>query len=153
MTAVQGENNCRRHVVERRRPHLRAFYYACFKTRRRGERRDILQQVQHYYSDHYDLNSATAALTMMLLCIVDSVLTLMLLERGASELNPMAALLLNHGSLWFFTVKYLLTALCVFTLVMHTRIGVFGMRGYHLLQLSILFYLLLVNYQVVLLLY
>lgn len=153
MTAVQGENNCRRHVVDRRRPHLRAFFCAFYKTRRRAERRDVFRNVQQYYSDHYDLNSATAALAMMLLCIVDSVLTLTLLERGASELNPMAALLLNHGSIWFFSVKYLLTGLCVVTLVMHTRIGVFGMRGYHLLQLSILFYLLLVNYQVVLLLY
>ena len=147
-----GEIACRRQYRDRRQPHLRSFYYAFIKSRRRTDRRGLIEQARNYYSDRYSPSIVTAAMAMMLLCVADTVLTLSLIERGASELNPFLAALLDRGFMWFFAPKYVVTSLCVCTLVVHTRFSVFGMKGYHLLLLSILMYTLLINYQIAMLL-
>ncbi len=152
VTSQDQGNVCRRQSYERRQPHWQGFCYAFLKSRRQHDRRLLAGEVQNYYSDRYGTSTLIAAIAMMLLCIADTSLTLLLVERGASELNPFIAVLLKQGTLWFFALKYVLTAVCVFTLVVHTRIGVFGMRGYHLLLFAILCYSLLVHYQVAMLL-
>jgi hypothetical protein len=50
-----------------------------------------------------------AILVIIMLSVVDAFLTLDLVHRGASELNPVMAFYLDQSPLMFFTVKYFLT--------------------------------------------
>ena len=57
----------------------------------------------------HDTKTFAAILVILMLSVVDAFLTLDLVHRGASELNPVMAFYLDQGPLMFFTVKYLLT--------------------------------------------
>ena len=65
-----------------------------------------------------------AILLIMALTIVDAVLTLELVSRGAGEINPIMRYYLSHGSLAFFGVKYLLT--CTSVLLILALEGAYG---------------------------
>lgn len=131
---------------------MQSFCFALVKSRRRTDRRTTIAIAHTYYTDWYGPYTYAAALVMMLLCIADAAFTLILIEHGAQELNPFAAMLLENGVMWFFAIKYLLTTLCVVVVVMHKRFDIFGLRGYHLLLGCIAGYLVLINYQVAMLL-
>lgn len=51
------------------------------------------------------------------LSLLDALLTLVLLSEGASELNPIMLYYLSHGPTVFLLVKYGLTVLSVFIVV------------------------------------
>ncbi|MEJ2164549.1 MAG: DUF5658 family protein [Desulfobacterales bacterium] len=53
---------------------------------------------------------------IMLLCVMDALLTLFLLDHGAYEANPLMAYLLSLGPYAFIIPKYGLTALVIFGL-------------------------------------
>lgn len=56
---------------------------------------------------------------MIVLCLslLDAALTLILLDRGAVELNPVMRYYLTHGSVVFVLIKYGLTALALMIIV------------------------------------
>jgi hypothetical protein len=58
-----------------------------------------------------------AVLTVIALTILDAFLTLDLVSRGASELNPIMAFYLTQGPTPFIVVKYLLTSASLFLLL------------------------------------
>jgi hypothetical protein len=62
---------------------------------------------------HHGPKTFAAVLVIVMLSIADAFLTLDLVHRGASELNPIMAFYLDQGPLMFFTVKYLLTSAAV----------------------------------------
>ena len=80
-----------------------------FKGRRKALRRS---------SDRYNLSqidqygSSTFAIIMiiLLLSLLDALLTLILLDRGAVEINPIMAFYIEQGPTVFLLAKYLLTA-------------------------------------------
>jgi hypothetical protein len=67
-------------------------------------------------------------LTMVMLSVIDAFLTLELIHRGATEVNPVMAYYLSHGPLVFFLVKYFLTAASILLVLMHKNVYLFGTR-------------------------
>jgi hypothetical protein len=141
---------CRRQRVERRQPNLRSLFYALFMSRRQGQRREGEEVAS--YIDHYGLYTFGAALTLMLLCITDAYLTLLLMQYGSVELNPILAWAMHKHVLFFFLLKYMVTGLCVVVAVMHKHFRVFGMKGSNFLLLCLVGYACLIQYQLSMLL-
>ncbi len=70
--------------------------------------------------DHYPTPLVIAALAVLVLSLADAVLTLILVDHGAVELNPVMAVLLDSGPAYFVGVKTWLTGLAVLIiLVLH----------------------------------
>jgi hypothetical protein len=142
---------CRRGKLERRQANLRSCFYALFMRRRRGDRRNG-NTTENVYVDVYGTDIFIAALAVMIFCILDAFFTLILIERGASELNPFLAWMLEIDVMWFYTSKYVMTALCVFWVVIHKQFDFFGFKGKHVMLGAIVAYMTLISYQVSMLL-
>lgn len=69
-----------------------------------------------------------ATLLLVTLSVLDAFLTLELIHRGATEVNPVMAYYLSHGPLVFFSVKYFLTAAPLLLLLIYKNVRVFGTR-------------------------
>lgn len=140
----------RRRAREQRRPSLRGFVGTLVYRRRRGLRRADDTGGFHYI-DHYPPRLFAAVLALMLLCTVDAALTLHILERGGSELNPVMQALLEAGPRVFFVAKYAATALCAAVLVAHARLRLFRRLAVgQVLGGLVLAYFALVNYELLL---
>jgi hypothetical protein len=135
----------RRQRVERRQPNLRSMFYALFKSRRKTTRRS--NEAVCYYCDDYGPHVFATALLLMVLCVLDSYFTLLLLQYGSTELNPILAWALNKHVMFFFILKYSLTSVCVVVAVMHKNFRVFGINGFQLLLACIVGYAILIDYQ------
>jgi len=103
---------------------LRALMWGSFKPRRRGPRRADERAVSAV-DWHHPQWLAIAILIVVFSCI-DALLTLVLIERGAYEANPMMAPLLERSSLAFAGVKIGLTAGGVVLLTQLARLRAFG---------------------------
>ncbi len=67
--------------------------------------------------DRYDSSLFISTMLLLGLSLLDAFLTLLLISRGAVELNPIMEYYLSHGPQTFLLVKYGLTALSVLILV------------------------------------
>lgn len=67
-------------------------------------------------------------LTMVMLSVLDAFLTLELIHRGATEVNPVMAYYLSRGPLVFFSVKYFLTAAPILLVLNYKNVHLFGTR-------------------------
>lgn len=106
----------RRSGTDRRETHIPfyklLFYHGKRHTIRRAEDRQKITVV-----DQYNPPLLIPILIVLGLSLLDAVLTLTLLERGAVELNPIMRYYLTHGPVTFVMVKYGLTALALFIMV------------------------------------
>ena len=139
-------NNCRRERSDRRQVNKRNIFYSLFMKQRAGERRLGYSNDNTYVDLHGPYVSA-AAIVVMILTILDAFFTLLLIERGSSELNPFLALMLDINTIWFYTSKYLITAVCVLWIVMHNHFTFFGFKGKYILTWTIAGYGVLITYQ------
>jgi hypothetical protein len=96
------------------------------RVRRLDDRKQII------LLDRYEPTLLFSVLTVLCLSLLDGTLTLVLLERGAVELNPVMRYYLTLGPVTFLLAKYGITALALFILVsLHNitfsdhRIGIF----------------------------
>jgi hypothetical protein len=87
-----------------------------YRRRREVRRRD--DQRQFVLFDHYSLPIVLMVLVIMVLSILDAALTLVLINHGAVELNPVMAYFLNISASVFMLVKYVLTAVSVLIILM-----------------------------------
>jgi len=90
-----------------------------------GKREKIRRQVdvrRIFYVDHYSPELFFTIVSILLLCVIDALLTLTLLDRGAQEVNPVMAYFLQFGPYTFFTFKYLLTIIPIICLLMFRNI-------------------------------
>jgi len=118
-----GETICeeisgRRVVKDRRRKPTNPFGPWAFKGRRRTVRR-LEDRRRTPCVDQYDLRLFLISILIVLLCTADGLFTLHHVSSGAVEVNPLMDSLLRMGPLYFFSMKYVLTALCVFLLVLY----------------------------------
>ncbi len=67
-------------------------------------------------------------LAMVILSVLDAFLTLELIHRGATEVNPVMAYYLSLGPLVFFSVKYFLTAASILLVLIYKNVRLFGTR-------------------------
>ena len=95
--------------------------------------------------DRHSPRTFIVILLIIILSVLDAILTLNLVDLGASELNPIMAYYLGHGPLAFFWVKYLLTSAAVLILLFIKNVQLFNTR----FQAKVLFILVLVPYALV----
>jgi Domain of unknown function (DUF5658) len=135
-----------RRRTERRRRVLRALVHGSFQPRRRTPRRSD-ERTLGAVDWHHPQWLATAMLIIML-CAADAFLTLVLLGRGASEINPVMRALLGGSGLGFAVIKIGLTASGVVLLTLLARTRAFGRISVGVLLYGVLAaYALLVAYE------
>ena len=137
-------------LPDRRVPSWRTFVFGYFLSRRREHRRG--SERDHVFIDWHHPWLFFLSVGIMLLSTVDAFLTLQLLDRGATEINPVMAAMLEQGHFAFAVSKMLLTGLGIMVLVFLSRLRLFNfLRTGLLLTLFFSFYACLVCYQALLL--
>lgn len=86
-----------------------------YRRRKKVRRKDDKYKV--IYFDQYSSGIFTAIVIILFLSIIDALLTLFLVDCGASEINPIMAYFLNFGPVTFMSVKYFLTCYSVIVLL------------------------------------
>jgi len=100
---------------------------------RRKEERQTPQRVDRYNSRILGL-----IILILTLSILDAELTLILVENGAKEINPLLAYFLNHGPLFFLGIKYFLTSAAIILILFCKDFYIFNTR----IKAKMLFFLL-----------
>ncbi len=137
--STTGPGPQERRRTDRRTHVLRALLYGSFRPRRRAPRRadeSGLSAVDW----HHPQWLAIAILIVVFSC-TDALLTLVLLERGAYEANPMMAPLVAGSTSAFAVVKIGLTVGGVVLLTQLARLRAFGR-----IPVGVLLYLVLAIY-------
>jgi len=80
-----------------------------------------------------------------MLSIMDAILTLELIGKGASELNPIMAYYLKLGPLAFFWTKYLLTFAAILLILFHQEAYLFRSK----VQAKVLYFFLMIPFGLV----
>ncbi len=96
-----------------------------------GRRKDIRRHEDNqesYFLDHFSLRIFSIIIGIILLSITDALLTLHLISRGASEVNPIMEHFLRYGPLLFLAAKYLLTTASVVLLLIYKNVHIFGTK-------------------------
>jgi len=146
-----GEPRAPRFGVDRRRKTIPALRYLVAGGRRRGVRR-VEDKQRLIILDRYSPHLLKAIVGILFLSLLDAILTLSLIEHGATEINPVMAFFLKEGPLIFTGVKYLLTSLAVviFLLVNHNVLPRTRFRMSHLFSFAIASFAIVVVWEIVL---
>lgn len=119
----KNSNIERRSGQDRRKKHIPFFKLPFFRGKREKLRRtEDSQQITVF--DYYQPTLLITILIVLSLSLLDAALTLMLLEKGAVELNPVMHYYITLGPAIFVTVKYSITALALLIiLVLHAIVS------------------------------
>ena len=102
----------RREHADRRRRLWWSVVYGNFNPRRRAPPRRLDQS--HYHSvDWHSPHLLAVAIGILLLSVVDAFMTLILLQGGADEVNPIMAMFVYRSVAMFAALKMTLTCLSV----------------------------------------
>jgi hypothetical protein len=119
--ACEYSSQERRCGKDRRQTNHAQFKYFLINGRRELARRDE-DKARYYFFDRYNQRMFAAITAILMLSIFDALLTLILIERGSSELNPVMAYFLEYGPLPFIIAKYLLTSFGVLVLLIFKNV-------------------------------
>ena len=111
----------KRREIDRRTDNKARFKYLFFNGRRERSRRDD-DMGKAIIFDLYNQKLFLAITAILILSITDAVLTLVIIQRGARELNPVMAYFLEHGTLTFIVAKYVLTSIGVLILLIFKNV-------------------------------
>jgi len=113
-------------LSDRRKRPTPAISPYLFRGRRRGPRRRSDAQ-SNYYSDAPPTAAILAIGVLFTLALLDGLLSLRLFALGKSEeLNPLLALVLNHGDSAFLAFKLALSSVSMFVVLLHWNFIVLG---------------------------
>lgn len=141
--------------VSRRSRDRRSFGFSTLvcgslHCRRRGARRS--SDAHTVYVDWYEPRLLYITLSVLVLSSVDAAMTLNLLQHGSIELNPFMGLLIEQNVSLFVYTKLMITGASLVFLVMHVNFRLFRyIRIIYCLVASLVVYLVLVAYELVLL--
>lgn len=107
--------------ADRRTDNKARLKYLFFNGRREGFRREE-DRDKVFFFDRYNPKWFAAITAVLMLSVFDALLTLILIDSGSSELNPVMAYFLAHGLLPFIFVKYFLTSMGVVILLIFKNI-------------------------------
>ena len=113
----------RRKGSERRSITFAAYWHGARNPRRRAGRRST--DLHYTIVDWHSPRLLIPVFAILGLCVLDGMLTVMLMKHGASELNPVMALFLPHDLLSFALVKLGLTGAGLCVLVAFSRMRLF----------------------------
>lgn len=102
---------------DRRTHRFPKLKYLLFSGRRAHVRREEDWEGTFYF-DRYSSNIFGAIVLILLLSVLDALLTLYLVDRGSTELNPVMSYFLKYGPFVFMAAKYFLTCLGVVLLLL-----------------------------------
>ncbi len=109
-----------------------------------GGRREIIRRHEDkqklFYVDRYSQFHFAPIVLILFLSVVDAVLTIVLINHGANEVNPIMAYCLDIGPYTFLIIKYSLTSVGLIVLLMLRNIFIKPIRIYT----GSIFYFLLV---------
>jgi Domain of unknown function (DUF5658) len=114
----------RRNADDRRKRTLHSLLYGSFNPRRRAPRRDSARSLRDL--DWHEPQWLAVAMLIVLLSCADAALTLTLISRGAYEVNPIMAPIVDGSALMFTVIKVGLTAGGVVLLTLVARMRAFG---------------------------
>lgn len=134
----------RRSGCDRRHRKLGILSKYWLTGRRAAVRRNEDEQ-RAYRIDRHSYRTLAVILLIVMLSIIDAILTLHLVDRGATELNPIMDYSLGHGPLTFFWVKYMLTSVALIIILTNKTAYLFNTR----FQVKILFIVFLVPFVLV----
>jgi hypothetical protein len=134
----------RRSGYDRRHRKLGILSKYWFTGRREAVRREEDKQ-REYKVDRHSSKTLAVILLIVMLSIIDAILTLHLVDRGATELNPVMDYYLDHGPLAFFWVKYMLTSTALILILTNKTAHLFNTR----FQVKILFIVFLIPFVLV----
>ncbi len=136
----------RRIKTERRKRTLAAYWRGARNPRRRQGRR---AEDRFYPIIDWHSNRVFALIMLILtLCVVDGVLTVVLIAHGAVEANPIMAFFVPHQLGWFAAAKLSLTATGMAVLAVCSRMRVFrGIPGELFLYAVLASYVALIVYE------
>src|SRR6202034_3456707 len=110
----------RRGATDRRRRVWWSVCYGSFNPRRRTPPRRLDDSSFHSL-DWHSAHLLAVAIGILLLCVADAFLTLVLLQGGASGVNPIMARLLCRSVTAFATLKNTMTGATAVSMVMLLR--------------------------------
>lgn len=125
--------------LDRRQPSLKTLLGSMMHGRRRDSRRE--DDHIDSYTDWYGHWPFAATLIIILLCFADAFLTIVLLSKGAVELNSLMDWLIQKDTHMFAIVKMSMTGAALVVLVMH-----FNFRIYKYIAVRYLIYALVPLY-------
>jgi hypothetical protein len=125
--------------LDRRQPSLKTLLGSLRHSRRRNPRRE--DDHLDSYTDWYGHWPFAATLIIILLCFADAFLTIVLLSKGAVELNTLMDWFIQKDTYLFTVVKMSMTGTALIVLVMH-----FNFRIYKYIAVRYLIYALVPLY-------
>ena len=96
--------------------------------RERGRRKEDIPKT--FLVDRYSPTFLAVIVSILFLSVIDALLTLFLIGRGASELNPVMAYYLELGPYSFLAVKYALTCVAVISFLLLRNIYIRPLKIY-----------------------
>jgi hypothetical protein len=118
-----------RRGIDRRTNNRARFKYLLFNGRRERSRRDE-DSGKAFIFDRYNQKFFLAITVILILSVLDAVLTLTVIQRGAKELNPVMAYFLEHGTSTFIVAKYILTSVGVLILLIFKNVFLHRLKIY-----------------------
>ncbi|MHC4945573.1 MAG: DUF5658 family protein [Planctomycetota bacterium] len=128
-----------RGLDRRKQPTPALSRYTFIGGRRFHHRR--AQEATGAYVDLYSQKLVLFLLIFFTLTVIDSVSTLIYLEKGGREFNPVAQWMIDRGDTFFILCKGILTAICILFIMVHknfkySRFAIFtGFSFYFLLTI------------------
>jgi Domain of unknown function (DUF5658) len=110
----------RRNRTDRRRRAFWSVCYGSFNPRRRTPPRR-LEDSQFHSLDWYSAHLLAVTIGVLLLSVADAFLTLVLLQSGAAEVNPVMAALVYRDAALFTVLKMALTSVSLILMVFLAR--------------------------------
>ncbi|MBU0753783.1 MAG: hypothetical protein KJ645_01495 [Planctomycetes bacterium] len=101
----------------RRYPTPALSKYTFFGGKRFNHRR--IQEAHGAYVDLYSRSLVIFLLIFFSLTVLDSVSTLIYLEKGGREFNPIAQWMIDQGDVFFILCKGIMTAICILFIMVH----------------------------------
>lgn len=135
----------------RRTPSIKALLFYLYKGKR-GQARRQLDASKPFYIDVYEPWVGLIIGVITCLSILDSFLTLQIIERGGIEVNPLMITLLEINDTAFIFGKIAITSTCLVFLLIHIKFKVLRLFSMSTFLISTAcFYALLIAYELTLL--
>jgi hypothetical protein len=99
-------------------PEIKSLFI--YRRRKKIRRQDDKYEISYF--DQYSPALFAAIVLILFLSIIDALLTLFLVDCGASEINPVMAYFLRFGPFTFMSVKYFLTCYAVIVLLIFNNV-------------------------------
>ncbi len=120
----------------RKQPTPSLSLFSFFGGRRFHHRRIV--EADCAYVDLYSTKLAVFILIFFFLTAIDSVSTLVYLDKGGRELNPVAQWMIDQGDYFFIMCKGTLTGICLLFVLVHknfkySRVAIFTGFGFYFL--------------------